>query len=212
MAKTAHKSSNTTQRFIEILDIQNDIVLMSGGNACLVVEVKASNFALLSAEEQDAKIFSYASLLNSLSFSIQILIRSKKVDITSYLDQLTAEAANTKNPLLSKQISVYRDFVQELIKVNTVLDKKFYIIIPFFSLETGVKGAKQALGKVDENFATAARSTLHSKAESIHTQFNRLNLKSRTLEREELIRLFYDIYNEGQIPSHQLFGNIVAGK
>ena len=63
MAKTARKQSNTTQKFIEILDIRDDIVIMSGGNACLVIEVKSTNFALLSAEEQDAKIFAYASLL-----------------------------------------------------------------------------------------------------------------------------------------------------
>lgn len=100
---------------------------------------------------------------------------------------------------------MYKDFVKELVKVNTVLDKKFYIIIPFSSLESGVKGAKQAVkgNRVDENFLLASKTSLHSKAQSLHSQLQRLGLRSKNLEKEELIKLFYDIYNEGTIDTHQ---------
>lgn len=205
MAKSAQKIKNTTQRFIEILDIKDDIILLSSGAACLIIEVKATNFALLSADEQDAKLFAYASLLNSLSFSIQIVIRSKKVDISNYINQLSVEAKKTQNPSLANQINLYKDFVQELVKVNTVLDKKFYVIIPFSSLESGVKGAKQAIkgSVVDDNFIVASKAALHSKAESLHAQLQRLGLRAKTLEKEELIKLFYEIYNEGLLEPHQ---------
>src|SRR5438105_2044256 len=118
MKSSAPKSSASTQKFIEIKDIIGNIIVLSGGNACLIIEVKATNFALLSAEEQDAKIFAYASLLNSLSFSIQIVIRSKRLDISSYLKLLEDEKNSTANQALSRQIGLYKDFVSELVKVN----------------------------------------------------------------------------------------------
>ena len=205
MAKTARKNTASTQKFIEILDIVEDIVIIAGGNACLVIEVKATNFALLSADEQDAKIFSYASLLNSLSFAVQILIRSKRIDISSYLNLLVDEQKKTQNQALAKQIGLYRDFVQELVKVNTILDKRFYVVIPYSSLEKGITGAKDAAGisTSQDNFFIGARSALHSKAESLHAQLGRLNLKAETLNKEQLTKLFYDIFNDNSISANQ---------
>ncbi len=178
MKKSAKNSKATTQKFIEILDIIDNIVILSSGNACLVIEVQATNFSLLSQEEQDAKVLSYSSLLNSLSFSIQIFIRSKKIDISSYLRQLDDEVVKSQNQLLKNQIKLYKDFVAELIKVNTVLDKKFYISIPYSGLEGG-----------------SPKSKLSSKAESLHAQLRRMNLPARTLNKEDLVRLFHEIYN-----------------
>ena len=211
MAKTARKINATTQRFTEIQDIVDDVVILSGGSACLVIEVTATNFALLSAEEQDSKIYSYASLLNSLSFPIQILVRSKKLDISSYLKLLDAEAKQTQNQMLAEQIKLYRDFVQELVKVNTVLDKKFYIIIPFSYLEKGAIGAAGAVSKkgiTDSSFGQNARAALHSKAEGLHSQLSRLNLRAKTLDKEELVKLFYEIYNDDLIETGQASDNV----
>jgi hypothetical protein len=204
MAKTAQNIAST-QKFIEILDIVDDIVILEGGNAAIIVEVKATNFALLSAEEQDAKIYAYASLLNSLSFSIQIVIRSKKLDITSYLKLLDEERTKTKNMHLAKQIGLYKDFVSELVKVNTILDKKFYIVISYSSLEKGVLGAKQSVPQANPNksdFLVSAKTSLHSKAESLMTQLGRLNLKADILEKEQATKLFYDIFNDENIDHH----------
>ena len=187
MKKSAKNSKATTQKFIEIQDIVDNIVLLSGGNACLVIEVQATNFSLLSQQEQDVKVLSYSSLLNSLSFPIQVFIRSKKIDISSYLRQLDDEVTKTQNQLLKNQIKLYKDFVQELIKVNTVLDKKFYIAIPYSGLESGIN--------VGHNFFMNAKSKLSSKAESLHAMLRRMNLPARTLSREELVKLFHEIYN-----------------
>ncbi|MDP2637975.1 MAG: hypothetical protein Q8P26_02860 [Candidatus Levybacteria bacterium] len=188
MKKTAQKTKASTQKFIEIRDIIDNVVLLANGYACLVIEIQATNFSLLSKEEQDMKILSYSSLLNSLSFPIQIFIQSKKVDISSYLKLLDEEIVKSQNQLLKNQIKLYKDFVQELVKVNTVLDKKFYIAIPYSSLENGI-------GIKADNLLMAAKSKLSSKAESLHAQLKRMNLTSKTLNKEELIKLFHEIYN-----------------
>lgn len=205
MKKSARGNSNSTQKFIEIIDIVDDIVITKGGNACLIIEVKATNFALLSAEEQDAKIYSYAALLNSLSFPIQIVIKSKRLDISSYLKLLEEEKIASKNPGLSQQIGFYKDFITELVKVNTILDKKFFVIIPYSSLEKGLTGVKEQAGANSSQsyFLIGAKASLRSKAESLHTQLQRLNLKAETLSKEQLIKVYYEIFNDINIDSQQ---------
>jgi len=216
MAKSALKL-NSTQKFIEITDIFENVVILNGGNACIIIEVQATNFELLSAGEQDAKIYSYSALLNSLSFPIQIVIRSKQVDVSSYLNSLTIEAKRTQNQALAKQIAMYRDFVADLIKVNTVLDKKFYVVVSYSALEKGALGANQALGKGSKDgFAISAKAALHVKAETIRNQLNRIGLKSDILDKDKLVKLFYDIFNEQAIhPSHTQGSqnvSVVSGK
>lgn len=203
MANTAQK--NTTQGFTEIQDIVEDIVILKNGNACIVIELQATNFSLLSAEEQDVKIYSYASLLNSLSFPVQIVVRSKKLNVSNYLALLEKEKGLAKNELLANQIGLYKDFVAELVKVNTILDKKFYMIISYSSLEKGLSGASQQVGiSSGQNlFLVGAKASLHSKTESLLTQIRRLNLKAEILNKEQLIKLFYDIYNEGKISDEE---------
>ncbi len=139
----AQKIHASTQKFTEIVDFLDNVVIMQGGNASMIIEITASNFALLSKREQDSRIFSYASLLNSLSFPIQILIRNKRLDITSYIKDLDEIIRTSKSPQLQAYIGYYRDFVQEMVTVNVVLNKSFYIVIPFSSLEMGVAGGKQ---------------------------------------------------------------------
>lgn len=205
MKNAVQNNQTSTQKFIEIVDVVDDIVVLRGGNACLIIEVQATNFALLSAEEQDAKIYSYAALLNSLSFPIQIVIRSKRLNVASYLKLLEDERIASKNPALSEQIGLYKDFVEELVKVNTILDKKFYITIPYSSLEKGLTGVKEQAGinSSQSFFLVGAKASLHSKAESLHTQLGRLNLKAETLNKEQVIKLFYEIFNDVNIDSEQ---------
>jgi hypothetical protein len=193
MKKPARKINATTQRFTEIEDIVDDVVVLSGGYACMVLEVTATNFTLQSKEEQESKIFSYASLLNSLSFPIQILVISRKLDVTSYLKQLDAEAKKTTNNMLASHIEQYKQFVSELVKVNTVLDKKFYIVVSYSYLE---KGGGAVLPSKDKNaFALDAKNLLRSKSSSLIPELLRIGLKSKVLGKEELLNLFYELYN-----------------
>lgn len=188
MKKSAQKIRATTQRFTEIEEIKENVVLLTSGNACMVIEVMATNFSLLSAGEQQAKMGSYATLLNSLSFPLQIIVQNKKLDISSYLKLLDQAGVSSQNKLLSDQIALYRNFVADLVKLNSVLDKKFYIVIPYSFLEGNVVGKK-------EDFFTSAKQNLSSKAESLHSQLTNVNLSAKILSKEELMRLFYEFYN-----------------
>jgi hypothetical protein len=195
----AQKIHATTQKFTEIVDFADDIVLLEGGNACMIIEITASNFALLSKQEQDSRIYSYAGMLNSLSFPIQILIRNRRMDISSYIHELDEMINNTKNEQLAAYIEYYSAFVKEMVTVNVVLNKSFYIIIPFSSLEMGISGATQTQQKNQsqkETFIEAARKTMENKANSLLGQLQKFASSARVLEKEDLIKLFYEIYNE----------------
>lgn len=196
----AQKIHASTQKFTEIIDFVGSTVILSGGNACLIVEITASNFALLSKREQDIRIYSYASFLNSLSFPVQILIRNKRMDISSYLEELDKVINDTKNEQLINYIKYYRAFVQEMVTVNVVLNKAFYVVIPYSSLEqgaTGVASTQQTSKSQIEAFAQTARKSLEMKANTILGHLQKFSVSAKVLENEELIKLFYDLYNEG---------------
>jgi len=195
----AQKIHATTQKFTEIVDFGEDIVILEGGNACMIIEITASNFALLSKREQDTRIFSYAGMLNSLSFPIQILIRNRRMDISNYIHELEGVIKSTKNPQLAAYVEYYSAFVKEMITVNVVLNKSFYIVIPFSSLEMGVTGATQTQQKREaqaDAFITEARKALQNKANSLLGQLQKFATSARILQKEDLIKLYYEIYNE----------------
>lgn len=195
----AQKIHATTQKFTEIVDFSEDIVILEGGNAVMIIEITASNFALLSKREQDSRIFSYAGLLNSLSFPIQILIRNRRMDISQYINELEGVIHTTKNPQLQAYVEYYAGFIKEMVTVNVVLNKQFYICIPFSSLELGVTGATQTSQKGQAQvdvFAVSARKALQTKANSVLGQLQKFATSAKVLQKEELVKLFYEIYNE----------------
>ncbi len=199
-AKIAIKAS--TQEYLEIEDIQEGLVILKDGSCCLVLSTTAINFGLLSEKEQEATIFAYAALLNSLTFQIQILIRSTKKDISSYLGLLADREAKEKRSLIKEQIGKYRKFIQETVRKNNVLDKKFYLVIPMSGMEIGgiknislpIKKAKNT--PLDKGYIIQqARTNLYPKKDHLLRQLARLGLKSHQLDSQELIKLFFDIYN-----------------
>jgi hypothetical protein len=196
MKQAAQKITATTQKFIEIEDIVDNIVILSGGKACMVLEITATNFALQSKEEQQVKILSYAALLNSLSFPIQIVILSRKLDVSSYLGSLEEQAAKARNPQLSQHIRMYKDFVGNLVQTNTVLDKKFYIALSYSVLEKGASGVANIKDK--NSIAKDAKAFLESKSQSLVQELLRVGLKSKKLGKNELTELYYEIYNSDQ--------------
>lgn len=203
MAKTAQHNTST-QRFTELKDIKENIVILEGGNASIIIEIIATNFALLSREEQEGKMYAYASLLNSLSFPVQIFVRSKKIQILPYLKLLDSEQRKTANPKLGLFIKQYRDFIENLVTVSTVLDKQFYLIISYSNLEGGIKRPQKGVSS-DDLFFQGAKTALRTKADSVMALLERVGLRSHVLEEDELTKLFYDIYNQGD---QELQGNI----
>ncbi|OGH15940.1 MAG: hypothetical protein A3C30_03830 [Candidatus Levybacteria bacterium RIFCSPHIGHO2_02_FULL_40_18] len=196
MAKS--KIHSSTQDFTEIVDIQDDIVFLKGGNACMIMEVSSVNFFLLSQDEQNARIYGYMSLLNSLSSSIQILIVSRRVDLVSYIKLIEDKIAGIQNPKVKEQLTLYRDFIKDLIKGEGLLDKKIYIVIPFSQLELGVASAAQAKTTDKKNLALNERvkSALISKRNNVTTQVERMGLSARPLSTNELIKLYYELFNQ----------------
>lgn len=202
---------SSTQDFIEIEDIRDDLVLNTDGSVALVIETSAVNFGLLSEDEQDAIVYAYASFLNSLSFPIQILIMSRKMNISSYLDLLTREKEKQQAPKLKVQISKYYDFIVSLVKENRVLEKKFYIVIPFSPLELGVKSAfplfpgnkKRQLPFPKEYILERAKTALFPKRDHILRQMTRTGIRGQQLTTQQLIELFYSLYNPFQAESQK---------
>lgn len=179
---------NTTQEHILISDIKDDIVFLRQGGGALILQVFAVNFGLLSEREQASIIFSFAQMLNSLSFSIQIFIYSERLNISSYLTLLDRARAAQTNPLLSTMIANYRQFIQTTIKENEVLDKKFYLVVPLYALELGLRASKT-------NVEQKIKTVLYPRRDQIIRQLGRVGLKSMQLDNRKLIELFYDIYN-----------------
>lgn len=209
----------STQAHLDIEDITNDLVILNRGGAALILQTTAVNFGLLSETEQDATIYTYAGLLNSLTFPVQIAIRSKRMDISSYLELLKQQEGKQTNENLRFQIQKYRRFVESIIKENEVLDKRFYIVIPFSPLELGVKPAASSLVDLLNPFAKKergglpfpkdyilekAKNALYPKRDHIIRQLARIGLKAEQLTTQELVELFYDIYNPVQAGGERL--------
>ncbi len=202
---------STTQQFLDIFDITNNYVIMKDGTASVILSVDAMNFGLLAEEEQDAIMYAYAGLLNSLNYTMQIIVQSRTKDVTSYLKLLQEQEVATENETMQRRIRMYREFVSNLIHERNVLDKKFYVIIPASAIEMGIATAKGLIpGQAQVDIASIERSVLLEKAQNLldpkrdHliAQFARIGLYSRQLNTQEIIQLFYVRYNpeaaEGQ--------------
>ena len=192
----------STQEHLDIEDVRDGLALLKDGSACLNFGTTAVNFSLLSEGEQDAIIYAYAGLLNSLTFPVQIVIKSQKKDINSYLALLSAQKQRIQNPLLKNQLEKYYAFVQKTVAENEVLDKKFYLVIPFSALELGVastlaSGIKKtkALPFDKEYILTKAKASLAPKRDHLIKQLTRLGLKTKQLTTPAIIKLLFAYYN-----------------
>ena len=209
---SAHSSSNllssTTQEFLDVLDITNNLVLLRDGTASMVMSASSVNFDLLSEEEQEAMIYTYAGILNSLSFPIQIVIRSQKKDISGYLGHLQETERGTHAPQKRAQIAQYREFVSTLVKERNILDKKFYLVISYQSstlssiLPTSPFPFKKQKSTQESQInipqlIEKAKTDLEPKRDHIISQLARIGIIVKQLNTQELIHIFYTIYNPG---------------
>jgi hypothetical protein len=170
----------------------------------MAISATAVNFGLLSEKEQDAIIYAYAGLLNSLSFPIEILIRTQHKDITAYLSSLEEKEKKQKNPKMAASIHSYRQFVAATVKEKDVLDKKFYLVIPFSYLELGMStnvffggSKKHGLPYPRPYIFERALTVLTPKGDHVIRLLSRIGLRAKQLTNDQLIRLFYEIYNQG---------------
>lgn len=151
---------------------------------------------------KESLIYAYAGLLNSLSFPIELLVRTQQKDITAYLLQLEDQEKKQKNPKRAQNIASYRQFIATTVKERNVLDKKFYIVIPFSRLELGptsgtLFGNSKGLPRPKPYIFEKALNVLIPKRDQILRLVARLGLRAEQLTNEKLIRLFFSIYNPG---------------
>lgn len=193
--------TSTTQDHLPISDILDDIVLYKDGGAALVMETSSLNFGLLSEKEQGAVVAAYAALINSLSFSIQIMVRTQRKDISGYIKYFDEASSKITNPKLAAITDDYRHFITESIKKKTVLGKRFFIVIPFNQLELGVTKSAQtvlkrgALPFPKDYVVKKAKVILFPKRDHLIRQAGRLGLKLKQLTTAELIDLYYQVNN-----------------
>jgi len=207
----------TTQQHLDIEDIRDGLVILKNGSVAVVLRTTAVNFDLLSEIEQDAIIAAFSMLINSLTFPIQIILRSKKLDISNYLQKVIQVENKVEDPLLKHQAEAYRKFVQETITTNEVLDKKFYIVLStnksigggsesnpfeFFTrlLGTHTKRVNVNVQKALEN----AKVELDPKTAHIIKEFRRLGIKAEQLNTQELVELYFDIYNPSAVHGQRI--------
>lgn len=193
----------STQEHLDIYTIKDHMVFLKDGSVALVIRTTAINFNLLSEEEQDATIYAYAGLLNSLSFPIQILIRSQRKNISDYLDLLDSRIQATPSQKVKEQLLTYRQFVKSLVKENRVLEKKFYVVVPFSAIELGItsttfnpfaKAPQKPPFELDY-IADKAAMSLYPRRDHLIRQFSRIGVKAQQMSTPELVSLFYGIYN-----------------
>lgn len=208
----------TSQELLPIADITDGIVIYKTGGAALIMESTSLNFGLLSEKEQKAVIASYAGLLNSFNFPVQIVVRSQKKDISIYLDFLNSANQKIKAPKLKAIMDDYTKFIQDAIKKKNVLSKKFYIVILFSQYELGLtksfasslkpQGSKPVPIPFPKSYVIRkAKVSLFPKRDHLVRQARRLGITLHQLSNTELINLFYNIYNpEPPIKERDLFG------
>jgi hypothetical protein len=202
----------STQDHLEIKEIIDDLVITKSGSVALVLQTSAINFDLLAEYEQDSKIYAFAGLLNSLNFHIQILIRTRRIDISNYVDYLRKQENEAMSEGLKKQLGIYTEFIQNLIVQNDVLDKTFLIVIPF-NVAGEIPGSsilksketkeemEKALQMKQEHLLEKAKIFLYPKRDHILKQLGRMGLFGHQLTNRELITELYTIYNpEEEIP------------
>lgn len=220
-AQTAKpKNPNSTQNSLQIAEVRDGIVIMNDGSYRSVVMVKSINFDLMSPQEQEAVEFSYQGFLNSLYFPIQIFIRSQKVDLQPYITKLDKIRTEHDNMLLALLMEDYITYIDDLSQHTNIMDKKFYVVIPFFPIADTQKAIKQSknfvtgLGGlfnkkeqhvvINEPDLEAAKTELRNRVQSVLAGLLQSGIQGLPLDTQELIELYYDTYNPDTATRQQL--------
>lgn len=211
----------STQRFLPIAEIRSDTVLLKNGGLRAVLLVEPVNFNLKSETEQQGIIAGYESFVNTLTFPIQIVMRSTKVNIDPYLEQVRSEATKQKNELLKNQTEAYANFVERIVEVADIMSKRFFVIVPMDDVApTGKRPSifSQFFSwlSVDDTAAKAAARykafpekgiKLKDRVQQVQSGLHNVGLTSKRLGTHELIELFYQIYNPRTSQEQKLKGS-----
>jgi hypothetical protein len=199
---------SATQAFLEIQDIKEGVLLLKNNSIRGVLIVSSINFALKSDEEQTAIIYAFQSFLNSLDFFCQIVIQSRNINITPYLDSLKDLEEKQTNELLKKQTTSYREFIKNMVVGDVVMTKNFYVVVPYNLMEIlgmkaagkqfGFLGGKQQGQPLKDDEFQRCKSQLWQRMEYLAMGLRRCGLEAVPLTTPELIELFWSIHHPDQ--------------
>jgi hypothetical protein len=195
----------STQQFIDIAGMKNGVIIMKDGSYRLILQVNAVNFALKSEQEQNSIIFQFQSFLNSLHFPIEICIRSRRLDLTPYLNKISTIAQNQTNELTRIQAEDYIGFVTKLITIANIMKKSFYVVVQHNTVNVKNTGLfdkifsknSQTFEHVKISDVEFKQSTdkLTEKANIVANGLGGLGIHCQQLTTEEIVEVFYAIYN-----------------
>ncbi|MBI3273541.1 MAG: hypothetical protein HYZ69_00180 [Candidatus Colwellbacteria bacterium] len=199
-------ANQSTENLVPISNIREGVVVLKNGSLRLVLSVSAINFELRSAEEQTAILQGFQRFLNSADFPLQIVISSRKLDISNYLKTVDQIVESTENELFKIQASEYSRFIKELSSLSNIMSKKFYIIVPFYIFETpqvtgltetlkGIFKPKEVAKELNDEQFNTYKNQLLQRSELVYGGLEGLGLKVKQLGDDELKNLYYQLYN-----------------
>lgn len=208
-------SKAATQRFLPIAEIRNDTVVLKNGGLRAVLAVEALNFNLKSETEQKGIIAGYQSFVNTVDFPLQISIRSTKINIDPYIDQLRVRAKEQPNELLRDQTVEYANFIERIVEAADIMQKRFYVIIPLDDHpkhKSLIATFLEWIGIDDSTSKALARhqmfekrvSPLRDRINLVEAGLNSIGLVTRRLTTRELLELYYQVYNPGTSQEQKL--------
>lgn len=198
------KINNTTQQYLDIAEIRDNTLIMRDGTLRSVVLVSSINFSLKSEDEQNAIVYAYVSFLNNLDFPMQIVVQSRELDIENYILSLKQKAKEQTNELLKIQITEYIQYIAELISMGKIMNKRFYVVVPYNPLSDKKKNFFSSLAesfkpasliKMKREIFLQRRTQLTHRTENVIGGLSSIGLKSVELDTQSLIELFYNTYN-----------------
>ncbi len=201
----ATTKSAATQDFVAIRDIKDGIVILKSGQLCKVLLASSVNFALKSADEQRAILFQFQNFLNTLDFSLQIYVQSRRLNIEPYLAMLSERQDSQDNDLMKIQLREYIEFIRSFTIEVDVMSKNFFVIVPYTPLKLNLGKSFTSIlsqGRITttgENTLAEQRLQLEQRQAVVEQGLNRIGVRTIALQTDELVELFYHIYNPGDI-------------
>lgn len=211
---------NSTQNTLQIAEIRDGIVIMNDGSFRAVVMVKSINFDLMSPQEQESVEYSYQGFLNSMYFPVQVFIRSQRVDLQPYIARLDKIRTELDNMLLAMLMEDYINYIADLSQQTNLMDKKFYVVVPFFPITEAQKVLTQSKNflsglralfipqeqhvTINEADLTKAKDELRNRVQAVLSGLMQCGVQGLPLDTQELIELYYDTYNPDTATRQQL--------
>lgn len=193
--------------YLKVSEVHDDVLVLKNGGLRTILKTSSINLNLKSEEEQNAVIYSYQNFLNSLEFPVQIVVRSKKLDLDNYIEKMKKMGVKQSNPLLQQQTFEYIEYISRLIEYANIMQKEFYVIIPqdpfteekrgFFKsfLENIFPQDNAAKIKKRHSQFTELKKKLSERVNTVRAGLESCGLRVKELDTQELIEVFYETYN-----------------